>query len=223
VPVTEGGRGFLYVWSFFGCGLWALVTGAIVSLGYDWVLFGLVLWPWWHVRAERRRRNSIRASNAANENGSGVVDVSIDPAASTGSGMAVGTVESWVETDPSALESHIKAQEVLTWPAVSLLVFTGLVIYFAVHLAGAAILLVLEPDLAFYKLPQYFPNNFGEGVYFTITSSQTMCTLVDGVLCVVCRVSCALVAKPTATAHATAHAQAWGSTRRRRTTERCSI
>src|SRR5690606_13978344 len=71
---------------------------------------------------------------------------------------------------------------------------------------------VLEPDLAFYKLPQCFPNNFGEGVYFTMTSSQTKCTLVDGVSCrvscVVCRVRVRmrLSTKLTATAHATAHA-----------------
>jgi hypothetical protein len=220
VPVTDGGRGFLYVWAFFGCGLWALVTGAIVSLAYDWVLFGLVLWPWWHVRAERRRRTSIRTSNAVNEYTAGggvVVDVDGHLAASTDSGMAVGTVESWAETDPSALEAHIKAQEVLTWPAVSLLVFAGLVIYFAVHLAGAGIFLALEPDLAFYKLPQYFPNNFGEGVYFTITSSQTMCTSVCRVSCVVCRVRL-LTNQPNSS-----HTQAWESTRRRRPMERCSI
>jgi hypothetical protein len=215
VPVTDGGRGFLYVWAFFGCGLWALITGAVVSLAYDWVLFGLVLWPMWHVRQHRRKRRlSLHASSGgAGHNGAGRGDLEmsvVTTVAAMGqsgmggslvegaavdlmakdelvlsggmSGVAMSTInasqvnEAYGDLNPSALEAQIKAQEVLSWPAVSLLVLSGAVVYFGVHLVGAAVLLVVEPDLAFYKLPRYFPNNFGEGLYFTITSSQTMCT-----------------------------------------------
>jgi hypothetical protein len=60
--VSDDARAFLTVWSFFGNAPWVVVNGALATLLFDWMLFGLVLYPWWLARGRDPRRKEDEMS-----------------------------------------------------------------------------------------------------------------------------------------------------------------
>jgi len=66
---------------------------------------------------------------------------------------------------------------VLPWLTVIFIMGVALVFWFTVHLVGAAIFQSLEPKLG--NLADLTPNSFGNVLYYTLLSSNTICFGTD--------------------------------------------
>ncbi len=69
IPVTDGGRILVCVWSFFGTALWLALLTSIVSFLCDFVYVELILNAYWFLRVRRlqAQKDSAAAGSAASD------------------------------------------------------------------------------------------------------------------------------------------------------------
>jgi hypothetical protein len=65
IPMTDGGRALVCVWSFFGTTVWLVLLTSIVAVMCDFVYVEIILNSYWYLRRRRLRRAQRSGSSSS--------------------------------------------------------------------------------------------------------------------------------------------------------------
>lgn len=161
VPVTDGGRAIIFIWSFVGTGLWGVVIGGLVIKLTNWIYVDILMASYYDIKKRKHAKQAAREMRTTTQGEEDEENPKAKKQRVEEEAAAAGQIE--------PLEA-----KVLPWYSLPLLNGIGVVLWFSIHLTFAAVLGATEPMLG--NLGDLTPDSFGNHFYFSLVASQTICT-----------------------------------------------
>jgi len=147
-PITDGGRGFVFAWSFVGTGLWGIIVGGLVIKLTNYIYQNILMSSYNNVKRRQLKKAQSRSEPKAE------VDVG---------------VAAMAEKSLQPLEDRV-----LPWYTLIVLNLLGLCCWASAHLIFTGALYRIECCMG--NGPPFTSNSFGNYFYAAFIGSQTVCT-----------------------------------------------